>query len=91
MSNQAIVRHKYFFWQKMYEELFTHFTGSGYNLYEVLCKSILFFEAQRSGDLPADNRVPWRFDSTLNDGKDQNVDLTGGWFDGKSFQIIVGE
>lgn len=40
-----------------------------------------FYEAQRSGKLPADNRVSWRNDSALDDGKIDNVDLTGGYYD----------
>ena len=55
-----------------------------YAYYEVLNKSIQFYEAQRSGDLPEERmRVSWRKDSTLNDGSDVGLDLTGGWFDGK--------
>jgi endoglucanase len=38
---------------------------------------IYFYEAQRSGNLPSDNRVPWRNSSALNDGKGAGVDLTG--------------
>lgn len=52
-----------------------------YNYSEVLEKSILFYEAQRSGKLPPDNRVPWRHDSTLDDSGPNGEDLTGGWFD----------
>ncbi|XP_077990546.1 endoglucanase E-4-like [Glandiceps talaboti] len=48
---------------------------------EAIHKSILFYEAQRSGFLPAGNRVPWRNDSGLTDGQDVNTDLTGGWYD----------
>ena len=48
---------------------------------KLLHMSILFYEAQRSGPLPSDNRIPWRWHSTMNDGCDFNVDLTGGWFD----------
>ena len=48
---------------------------------EALHKSILFYEAQRSGHLPDDNRIDWRGDSALNDGQDVGVDLTGGWYD----------
>ena len=59
-----------------------HFTGAPYNYYEVLCKSILFYEAQRSGALPKDNRVKWRGNSALKDGSDVGLDLTGGWYDG---------
>ncbi|KAI9228253.1 MAG: Six-hairpin glycosidase-like protein [Piptocephalis tieghemiana] len=47
----------------------------------VLSYSILFYEAQRSGKLPPDNRVDWRHDSALDDGKDLGLDLSGGWFD----------
>ena len=48
-----------------------------YDYSEVLEKSLLFYEAQRSGPLPADNRIDWRADSTLGDNP------TGGYFDGK--------
>ncbi|KAF9132992.1 hypothetical protein BGW39_010885 [Mortierella sp. 14UC] len=41
----------------------------------------LFYEAQRSGKLPADQRVTWRNDSALNDGRDAGVDLSGGYYD----------
>jgi hypothetical protein len=47
----------------------------------VLHKSILFYEAQRSGRLPANNRVPWRGDSALGDQGIDGEDLTGGWYD----------
>ena len=57
--------------------------GTKYNLNEVLEKSILFYEAQRSGKLPASNRIPWRGDSALNDRGSNGEDLTGGWYDGK--------
>lgn len=54
-----------------------------YNYSEVLEKSLLFYEAQRCGKLPANNRIPWRGDSMLDD-KDGDIDLTGGYFDGIS-------
>ncbi|KAL0864104.1 hypothetical protein Bca101_043222 [Brassica carinata] len=38
-------------------------------------------KAQRSGKLPPNNRVPWRGDSALDDGKLANVDLAGGYYD----------
>ncbi|KAL6651802.1 hypothetical protein ACP70R_010727 [Stipagrostis hirtigluma subsp. patula] len=44
-------------------------------------KSLQFFEAQRSGKLPADRRVQWRGDSALTDGFSQGVDLVGGYYD----------
>ena len=36
---------------------------------------------KRAGKLPADNRIPWRGDSAMNDGCDNNVEITGGWYD----------
>ncbi|KAI3881580.1 hypothetical protein MKX03_012552 [Papaver bracteatum] len=46
-----------------------------------LTKSILYYEAQRSGKLPPTQRVTWRGDSGLKDGSDVGVDLTGGYYD----------
>ena len=40
---------------------------------EALTKSLLFYEAQRSGKLPSNQRVQWRGDSALNDGSDAGV------------------
>lgn len=40
-----------------------------------LAKAILFFEGQRSGRLPANQRVRWRGDSALTDGQPENVHL----------------
>lgn len=57
--------------------------GSKYNYDDVLYKSILFYETQRSGKLPADNRIPYRGDSALNDKGANGEDLTGGWYDGE--------
>ncbi|XP_021363495.1 uncharacterized protein LOC110456829 isoform X1 [Mizuhopecten yessoensis] len=56
-------------------------TGTKYNYDELLEKSILFYEAQRSGKLPPTNRIPWRGDSALNDHGQSGEDLTGGWYD----------
>ncbi|XBJ22588.1 hypothetical protein VPH35_000959 [Triticum aestivum] len=46
-----------------------------------LTKSLLYFEAQRSGKLPPTRRVQWRGDSALKDGADHGVDLIGGYYD----------
>ncbi|CAN4095770.1 unnamed protein product [Withania somnifera] len=46
-----------------------------------LTKSLLYYEAQRSGELPSNQRVQWRGDSALQDGKDEGIDLTGGYYD----------
>ena len=51
------------------------------NYGEALQKALYFYEAQRSGALPASNRVEWRGDSALRDGAAEGVDLTGGWYD----------
>lgn len=58
---------------------------SKYNYNEVLRKSILFYEAQRSGKLPRNNRIPWRGDSALRDKGNKGEDLTGGWYDAGDF------
>ncbi len=56
--------------------------GTGkYNYGEALQKALLFYELQRSGDLPEKTRCNWRGDSALNDGADHGVDLTGGLYD----------
>jgi len=52
-----------------------------FNYGEALQKSLFFYEAQRSGDLPSTNRVNWRGDSGMADGSDVGKDLTGGWYD----------
>ncbi|QCB92194.1 glycoside hydrolase family 9 protein [Cellulomonas shaoxiangyii] len=52
-----------------------------YNYAEALQKSMFFYQAQRSGDLPEDFPVSWRGDSGLQDGADVGEDLTGGWYD----------
>ncbi|XP_048582488.1 endoglucanase A isoform X2 [Nematostella vectensis] len=54
---------------------------SKYDYDLVLHKSILFYEAQRSGKLPSTNRISWRGDSALGDHGDNGEDLTGGWYD----------
>lgn len=51
------------------------------NYEEALSKAILFFEGQRSGFLPEDQRQKWRGNSGLSDGWTYNVDLTGGYYD----------
>ena len=71
--------------------------GNGTGYAEALQKSFLFYEANRSGDLDgATNRVPWRGDSGMRDGRDGvyfgdrnaanlqlglSLDLTGGYHD----------
>ncbi|KAJ0428930.1 putative cellulase [Helianthus annuus] len=64
--------------------LILHFsvTDSSYLIYgEALTKSTLFFEDQRSGLLPNDQRMKWRWNSGIGDGPAINADLTGGYYD----------
>ena len=53
-----------------------------YGFNEAIDKSLLFYEAQRSGPLPSNMRIDRRKDSALNDGSDVGLDLTGGYYDG---------
>ena len=56
--------------------------GTGeFNYGEALQKAILFYDIQRSGDLPEKTRCNWRGDSGMNDGSDAGIDLTGGLYD----------
>ncbi|KAL2348013.1 hypothetical protein Fmac_002013 [Flemingia macrophylla] len=55
--------------------------ANNYDYADALGKAILFFEGQRSGKLPTPQRVKWRGDSALSDGKLQNVNLIGGYYD----------
>ena len=62
--------------------------GCKYDYNELIRMSNLFYQAQRSGylDIYGDfnhQEVPYRGDSSLNDGSDQGVDLTGGYHDGE--------
>uniref|UniRef100_V5GKV7 Endoglucanase n=2 Tax=Kalmanozyma brasiliensis (strain GHG001) TaxID=1365824 RepID=V5GKV7_KALBG len=48
---------------------------------DLLGNALWFYDAQRSGALPDDNRVSWRNSSCENDGSLNNTDLSGGWYD----------
>ncbi|GFS35627.1 glycosyl hydrolase 9B13 [Actinidia rufa] len=54
---------------------------ASHNYRDALTKSILFFEGQRSGRLPPNQRVTWRRNSGLSDGSALHVDLVGGYYD----------
>ncbi|XP_057425042.1 endoglucanase 17-like [Lotus japonicus] len=56
-----------------------HFATHNYR--DALTKSILYFEGQRSGKLPPNQRMSWRRDSGLSDGSAMHVDLVGGYYD----------
>lgn len=63
-------------WLAIFEGLFVHVANGHFNYKEALTKSLIFLEAQRSGKLPPNNRVPWRGDSALDDGKEVNVSIS---------------
>ncbi|XP_028757979.1 endoglucanase 11 [Neltuma alba] len=57
------------------------YTVQAFDYADALSKSLLYFEAQRSGRLPYNQRVSWRDHSGLTDGLEQGVDLVGGYYD----------
>lgn len=57
--------------------------AGNYNYAQPIEKSLLFYETQRTGRLPTNNRIPWRGDSFVTDRGTSNEDLSGGYFDGK--------
>ncbi|XP_057533143.1 endoglucanase 9 [Amaranthus tricolor] len=59
----------------------TLFVEAKHNYRDALAKSILFFEGQRSGKLPRDQRLTWRSHSGLRDGSLAGVSLMGGYYD----------
>ncbi|KAF9978181.1 hypothetical protein BGZ75_010122 [Mortierella antarctica] len=56
---------------------------------KLLDYTLAFYEAQRSGKLPADQRVTWRRDSAMNDGKDVGLDLSGGYYDAGDYLKFI--
>ncbi|XVE97770.1 hypothetical protein REPUB_Repub03eG0047500 [Reevesia pubescens] len=68
-------------WLAIFQWYLVAINGHNLNYKDALTKSLIFLEAQRSGKLPANNRLPWRGDSALDDGKEANVDLVGGYYD----------
>ncbi|CAI0404892.1 unnamed protein product [Linum tenue] len=55
--------------------------SSSHDYGDALTKCIMFFEGQRSGRLPPNQRLTWRRDSALRDGSDIGMDLVGGYYD----------
>lgn len=55
--------------------------GGGHDYGDALSKCIMFFEGQRSGFLPREQRQTWRATSGLSDGWTYNTDLVGGYYD----------
>ncbi|KAM0934620.1 putative cellulase [Dioscorea sansibarensis] len=56
-------------------------SATSHDYHDALTKSILFFEGQRSGHLPPNQRLTWRADSAVSDGSAAGVDLSGGYYD----------
>ncbi|KAK8648608.1 hypothetical protein V6N13_129357 [Hibiscus sabdariffa] len=56
-------------------------SAQSFNYGQALSKSLLYFESQRSGRLPHNQRATWRHHSGLTDGLEQGVDLVGGYYD----------
>lgn len=54
-----------------------------HNFKEIIENSFQFYEAQRSGVLPAEIKemIPWRGDSALNDRTERGDSLVGGYYD----------
>lgn len=42
--------------------------------------SLTFYDAQKSGQLPASNPIPWRGDSALTDAAPNGASLVGGYY-----------
>ncbi|KAM6553747.1 hypothetical protein CsatB_014509 [Cannabis sativa] len=77
---QGIVLHQ---WLALFSliDMFCSSQSLTHDYGQALSKSLLYFEAQRSGHLPHNQRVTWRLHSALNDGLEQGVDLVGGYYD----------
>ena len=56
-------------------------TTQAFDYVDALTKTFIYFESQRSGLLPYNQRVTWRDHSGLTDGLEQGVDLVGGYYD----------
>ncbi|XP_024031981.1 endoglucanase 20 isoform X2 [Morus notabilis] len=64
-----------------FEDDFLFSLAANHDYKDALGKGILFFEGQRSGKLPSSQRVTWRGDSALSDGKPEGANLVGGYYD----------
>lgn len=54
-----------------------------WDVHDLIGKNFLFFESQKSGELPEGHRVKWRGDSYVCDKfPDKDIDLSGGWHNG---------
>ncbi|XP_039249825.2 uncharacterized protein LOC120327569 isoform X1 [Styela clava] len=53
---------------------------NSYDYAKIIHNSHLFFEAQRSGNLPRNGRISWRASAHTKDGSECNKDLSGGYY-----------
>ncbi|KAF5812222.1 putative cellulase [Helianthus annuus] len=77
----SISHHHYYFLLSLFFSILTSTSTASHNYADALSKSLIYFEAQRSGRLPYNQRLTWRDNSALTDGIDQGVDLVGGYYD----------
>lgn len=54
--------------------------GESFDYGEAMAKTLMFFEAQRSGKLPENQSIKWRGDSGLRDGHLEGVSECGSLF-----------
>ncbi|KAK6119604.1 hypothetical protein DH2020_046627 [Rehmannia glutinosa] len=80
-GNGLRAQHMYILTWLIFSGGFFSVVDADFNYQDALTKSIIFLEAQRSGKLPPNHRPSWRGDSALQDGKIENVDLVGGYYD----------
>jgi len=57
----------------LFSTFFTTTTTTAFDYADALSKSLLYFEAQRSGRIPYNQRVTWRDHSGLTDGLEEGV------------------
>nr|XP_006825348.1 PREDICTED: endoglucanase 16-like [Saccoglossus kowalevskii] len=81
MRGEASIECKYHSKLGHYWSFYMPICTKEYDYDQVLRLSNKFYEAQRSGKLPSDNRIDWRGDSALDDGAMAGKDLSGGWYD----------
>lgn len=60
-------------WLTLFQGFFGSVAAGDFNYNDALTKCLIFLEAQRSGKLPDNNRLQWRADSGLEDGKQADV------------------
>ncbi|RDY13117.1 Endoglucanase 11, partial [Mucuna pruriens] len=80
-KSPRFVQHSYLFLLIFFTLFTATYQSQAFDYADALSKSLLYFEAQRSGRLPYNQRVTWRHHSGIADGLEQGVDLVGGYYD----------